>query len=124
VEVGVSLSGDLLELTMNAEDMSKEELIEILSKYDRKKKYFRLKNGSFVNVEDEGMQTLLGLKQNLNLTDSQLRKEVITAPKYRALYLDSELKEKQNLLAIRNGTFKELINWFKEKLKSGNKSEK
>lgn len=109
VEVGVSLSGDLLELTMNAEDMSKEELIEILSKYDRKKKYFRLKNGSFVNVEDEGMQTLLGLKQNLNLTDSQLRKEVITAPKYRALYLDSELKEKQNLLAIRNGTFKELI---------------
>ncbi len=109
VEVGVSLSGDLLELTVNAADMSKEELIEILSKYDRKKKYFRLKNGSFVNVEDEGMQTLLGLKQNLNLTDSQLRKEVITAPKYRALYLDSELKEKQNLLAIRNRTFKELI---------------
>lgn len=109
VEVGVSLSGDLLELTVTAADMSREELVEILSKYDRKKKYFRLKNGSFVNVEDEGMQTLLDLKQNLNLTESQLKKEVITAPKYRALYLDSELKEKQNLLAVRNRTFKELV---------------
>lgn len=109
VEIGISLSGDLLELTMNTADMSREELIEILSKYDRKKKYFRLKNGSFVNVEDEGIQTLLDLKQNLNLTDGQLKKEIITAPKYRALYLDSELREKQNLLAVRNRTFKELI---------------
>ena len=109
VEVGVSLSGDLLELTMNSADMSREELAEILSKYDRKKKYFRLKNGSFVNVEDEGIQTLLQLKQSLNLTDKELKREVITTPKYRALYLDSELKEKQNLLAVRNRTFKELI---------------
>ncbi|MCM1122359.1 MAG: DEAD/DEAH box helicase [Eubacterium sp.] len=109
VEIGVSLSGDLLELTMEAAELSKEELIEILSKYDRKKKYFRLKNGSFVHVEDEGMQTLLEVKQNLNLTDAQMRKGKVTAPKYRALYLDSELKDKQNLSAVRNRAFKELI---------------
>lgn len=109
VEVGVSLSGDLLELTVNAADMSREELIEILSKYDRKKKYFRLKNGSFINVEDEGIQTLLGIKEDLNLTESQLKKEKMNVPKYRAMYLDSELREKQNLLAIRSRTFKELV---------------
>ncbi len=109
VEVGVSLSGDLLELTVSAGEMSREELIEILSKYDRRKKYFRLKNGSFINAEDEGMQTLLGLKEDLNLTESQLKKEKMTVPKYRAMYLDSELREKQNLLAIRSRTFKELV---------------
>ena len=109
VEVGVSLSGDLLELTMEASELSKEELIEILSKYDRKKKYFRLKNGSFVYVEDEGMQTLLEVKQSLNLTETQMRGGRITTPKYRALYLDSELKDKHNLSAVRNKTFKELI---------------
>ncbi len=109
VEVGVSLSGDLLELTVSAGDMSREELIEILSKYDRKKKYFRLKNGSFIDVEDDGMQTLLGIKEDLNLTESQLKKEKMNVPKYRAMYLDSELREKQNLLAIRSRTFKELI---------------
>ncbi|MCM1125918.1 MAG: DEAD/DEAH box helicase [Lachnospiraceae bacterium] len=109
VEVGVSLSGDLLELTMESAELSKDELIEILSKYDRKKKYFRLKNGSFVQMEDEGLQTLLEVKHSLNLTDTQLRRGTITAPKYRALYLDSELREKQNLSAVKNKEFKELI---------------
>lgn len=109
VEVGVSLSGDLLELTLDASGLSREELLEILSKYDRKKKYFRLKNGSFINVEDEGMQTLIDIKRNLNLTDSQLKKETITAPKYRALYLDGELREKRNLSSVRGRSFKELI---------------
>ena len=33
VEVGVSLSEDLLELTMHTDELSREELIEILSKY-------------------------------------------------------------------------------------------
>ncbi len=109
VEVGVSLSGDLLELKVSASDMSREELFEILSKYDRKKKYYRLKNGSFVNVEDEGMQTLLGLRDSLGLTEKQLKKENVAVPKYRAMYLDSELREKQNLSAIRSRSFKELV---------------
>lgn len=109
VEVGVSLSGDMLELGITSSELSHEELIEILSRYDRKKKYFRLKNGSFINVEEEGMQTLLEMKQTLNLTDAQLKKEKVTLPKYRALYLDSELKDKQNLLAVRNRAFKELV---------------
>lgn len=109
VNVGVSLSGDLLELTMQADELSKEELIEILSKYDRKKKYFRLKNGSFVWTEDEGLLTLLDLKQNLNLTDSKLREESITLPRYRAFYLDQELHESQTVSLFRSNTFQELI---------------
>lgn len=95
VVMGISLSEDLLNLTTHTDELSKEELIEILSKYDRKKKYFRLKNGSFIHAETEGIQTLLNLRQSLNLTDAQLRKETITLPKYRALYLDQELQTSQ-----------------------------
>lgn len=109
VEVGVSLSEDLLELTMHTAELSKEELIEILSKYDRKKKYFRLKNGSFILAEDEGLQTLLNLRQDLNLSDAQLRKETITLPRYRALYLDHELQESRDVSAFRNKAFQGLI---------------
>ncbi len=109
VEVGVSLSGDLLELTMHTAELSKEELIEILSKYDRKKKYFRLKNGSFILTEGEGLQTLLNLKYDLNLTDTQLRKETVTLPRYRALYLEHELQGSQDVSAFRNKAFQELI---------------
>lgn len=109
VEVGVSLSGDLLELTMHTAELSKEELIEILSKYDRKKKYFRLKNGSFILAEDEGLQTLLTLRQDLNLTDTQLHKGTVTLPRYRALYLEHELQESQDVSTVRNKAFQELI---------------
>ncbi|MDE6883004.1 MAG: DEAD/DEAH box helicase [Lachnospiraceae bacterium] len=109
VEVGVSLSENLLELTIGADQLSREELIEILSRYDRKKKYFRLKNGSFIRTEDEGLNALLEIKEDLSLTDAQLRKETLTLPKYRALYLDSELTEKQSLTTARNQSFQELI---------------
>lgn len=109
VEVGVSLSEGLLELTMHTDELSKEELIEILSKYDRKKKYFRLKNGSFILTEDEGIQTLLNLRRDLNLSDTQLRKETVTLPRYRALYLDHELQESPDVSTSRNKAFQELI---------------
>lgn len=109
VEVGVSLSEDLLELTMHTDELSREELIEILSKYDRKKKYFRLKNGSFIHTEDTGLQTLLTLRNDLNLTDTQLRKEVLALPRYRALYLDQKLQESQDVSFFSNTSFRELI---------------
>jgi uncharacterized Zn finger protein len=76
IEVGVSISGDLLELSMTAEGMSREQLIEILTKYDKKKKFYRLKSGIFVNLEDEEMKALLELKQGLNLSESQLKQSV------------------------------------------------
>ena len=109
VEVGVSLSEDLLELTMHTAELSREELIEILSKYDKKKKYFRLKNGDFILADDEGLQTLLTLRQDLNLTDTQMRKETVTLPRYRALYLDHMLQESQYVSSSCNKAFQELI---------------
>lgn len=45
VTVGVSLKSDLLELKVHSDEMSSEELAYLLSKYDRKKKYIRLKTG-------------------------------------------------------------------------------
>ena len=47
VTVGVSLSGNLLELSMTAGDISKEELIDILSRYNKKKKVLSSEKRSF-----------------------------------------------------------------------------
>lgn len=54
VSVGISLKSDLLELKIHSDEMSREELAYLLSKYDRKKKYIRLKNGDFLNIEEAG----------------------------------------------------------------------
>lgn len=107
--VGVSLSGDLLELRMTAQDLSMEQLQEILSRYNRKKKFFRLKNGDFINMEGEAIGALLELKEGLNLSAGQIKSGIIELPKYRALYLDAESKEWIALGMERNREFKSLI---------------
>lgn len=109
VVVGVSIAGEMLELRMTAEDMPQDVLLEILSKYDRRKKFYRLRSGEFVNVADDSLEALLELKEGLYLTDRQLKKDNITVPKYRALYLDAELRERQELPVVKDKAFKSLI---------------
>ncbi|MCD8082678.1 MAG: DEAD/DEAH box helicase, partial [Clostridiales bacterium] len=109
VSVGISVSGNLLELRMTAGDMSRAELLEILSRYSRKKKFYRLKNGDFVDISGADVETLAELKEGLSLTDAQMKQERVELPRYRALYLDSELRERGGLNVSRNREFRALI---------------
>ncbi len=109
ISVGISLVGDLLELTMTHEDMSREQLLEILNKYDRKKKYYRLKTGEFVNVAGDSLETLLELKHGLGLSDRQMREDTIELPKFRALFLDAGLRDQEAVFAEKNRTFRALV---------------
>ncbi|MDR0949403.1 MAG: DEAD/DEAH box helicase [Lachnospiraceae bacterium] len=109
VTVGVQLSGDLLELQITSGDLSKEQIIEILSQYQKKKKYYRLKSGEFINMEGEGPKALAELQQGLHLTDRQLSQDHITIPKYRALYLDAQFKEWQGIPSHKNSEFRALV---------------
>ena len=109
VTVGVFLSGNLLELSMTAGDISKEELIDILSRYNKKKKFYRLKNGAFVNAADSGLDTVEELRAGLQLTDKQMKQDKIEVQKYRALYLDAQLKENPVVSAVKDKSFKSLV---------------
>lgn len=109
VTVGVSLEGNLLELKLTAGELSREELIDILSRYHRKKKFYRLKDGSFVDAAESGLDTVRELKDGLGLTDRQLEEENISVPKYRALYLDHQLKEEPAISTWKNKAFRSLI---------------
>ncbi len=109
VAVGVSLEGNLLELKLTAGELSREELIDILSRYHRKKKFYRLRDGSFVDAGDSGMDTVRELQDGLGLTNRQLEEENIAVPKYRALYLDHQLKEAPAISTWKNKAFRSLI---------------
>ena len=109
VEVGVSLDGNLLDLKLTAGELSGEELADILSRYHRRKKFYRLKDGSFVDANGSGLDTVSELKEGLALTDRQLKDEHISVPKYRALYLDNQLKEEPGIAAWKDKAFRSLI---------------
>lgn len=111
--VGVSLSGDLLELKVSTENMAMDDLIDLVSRYDRRKKFYRLKNGNLVHVENENIQEFSDMKETLQLTDRELKKEIVKVPKYRALYLDQQLKSSHGIDAKIDEHFVELVNNIK-----------
>ena len=109
VSVGVSLKSDLLELSIHSDEMPAEELAYLLAKYDRKKKYIRLKNGDFLDIRDDGLGLLAEVGEDLHLTESNLKKGKMNIPKYRAMYLDAALKSNQVLTIEKNREFKGMV---------------
>ena len=49
--LGVKVENDLLTIDLTKLDIDSRELEEIMEKYSLKKKYHRLKDGSFINLE-------------------------------------------------------------------------
>ncbi len=109
VSVGVSLKGELLELTLESEDMPLSELIEILSSYQRKRKFFRLKSGDFLSMEEDGLAVLSRIQEGIMVPASQWNQGSISLPKYRALYLDGELKDQNRFHAAKDRKFRALV---------------
>ncbi len=56
VSVGVSVSGGLLDLNISTDDISSQELLDILKSYQLKKKYYKLKSGEFVNLQEQNLE--------------------------------------------------------------------
>lgn len=109
VSVGVALKGEVLELTLDSEEMSLSEIAEILSYYQRRRKFFRLKNGDFLSMEEDGLAVLSKIQDGLSFSAAQWREGSIVLPKYRALYLDGELKNSKRFHAVKNRDFKALV---------------
>ena len=109
VSIGVSLKSDLLELEIQSGEMPMDQLAYILSHYDRRKKFIRMKSGEFLNVDEDGIRVLSELKQDLHLTEAKIRTGNILIPKYRAMYLDATLKNQQALAVDKNKEFKSMV---------------
>ena len=110
---GVRMESDLLNLNLTSSELSEEELLEILRSYRRKKKYHRLKNGDFVQLEEETMEELQQLMKLGNASPEDFVKGDMQVPAYRALYLDKVLEKKDVLYAKRDSTFRTLVKEFK-----------
>lgn len=114
IHMGVSVKSNLLELSLVTDDMSKEELQDILSRYDRKKKYYRLKNGDILHLQDKDIKAIVALQDGLNISPKDISNGLVVVPKYRAWYLDSFQEDDDYLLFEKNEDFKQLISQMDE----------
>lgn len=113
VSVGVSVSGDLLNLEVSTRDVTSEELLEVLDSYRAKKKYFRLKTGEFLSLEDDSIATLEEMIRALRLSPGEVAKGNMKLPLYRALYLDKLLDKNEEIYSNRDSHFREIVKNFK-----------
>ena len=95
--------------------MSNDELIDILAAYKKKKKYFKLKDGELLNIEDSGIGVMAQLEEGLHLSKAQLREGKAQIPLYRAMYFDMLMKENADRISVsRDEMFKNFIDNFDE----------
>ncbi|MCD7744771.1 MAG: SNF2 helicase associated domain-containing protein [Lachnospiraceae bacterium] len=113
VSVGVSVSSGLLDLDITTEDVPQEELLDILNSYRQKKNYYRLKDGSYVDLDDESLQLLSELMDSMHLKPKEFVKGKMHLPLYRTLYLNKMLEENESVYSDRDSHFREMVKGFK-----------
>lgn len=107
VTMGVSLSGNLINLVVDAGDLPASELSALLSSYRRRKRYHRLRSGAFIDLKEADLSQLDRLAGDLGLTARELASGQALLPAYRAFYLNEEANLE------RDRSFQEYIDHFK-----------
>ncbi|HZK34945.1 MAG TPA: DEAD/DEAH box helicase, partial [Bacillota bacterium] len=107
---GVSISSQtgLLEFDFQMGDIDPSELSHIFSALKEKKRYYRLRDGSFVSLEDKRLFGIADLLNRLGIRGKDLKQGSIELPKYRALYLD-QLDNRGEIDLEKDEAFKTLI---------------
>ena len=109
ISMGVRIESDLLEINFDTYDFPVNELQEVLASYRMNKKYYRMKNGSFVNIEDSALQELSAILDGMHVSEKEISSGVIKVPKYRSLYIDNSLKDSDMIKVDRDSSFKDII---------------
>ncbi len=81
----------LLEFSFSFDDFSQEELAQIFRDIQSKKKYHRLKNGTFVDLTATGLRNAYDMLQKLDIQAADTKKPVVV-PAYRAFYLEKMME--------------------------------
>ena len=112
VTVGVSINSGWLDINIDTGDFPIGELKQVIDSYNKKKKFYRLKNGTFFNLEENLFSSIAQITENLDISKDLKFSETIRLPEYRAFYIDKILKENNEIKLQRDSYFKEVIEKF------------
>ena len=112
--MGITRNSGLLDITLQTERLEPGELEGLLSSYRRRRKYYRLKNGDFLELEDNGLSAVAELAEGLELSVEELEEGHIRVPEYRSFYLDQVLRENEGIVEVkRSSSYKAFLRSMK-----------
>lgn len=94
--INLSLSEDdsLIHMGINLENVTDEELMDLIDAIKKRKRYFRLKNGSIINLANVESERLINLINSMDIDKSKIKNGVFEIPLSRCVYIDNYLKSK------------------------------
>ncbi|MDD2375970.1 MAG: SNF2 helicase associated domain-containing protein [Clostridia bacterium] len=114
--LGVKVENNLLQINLENLDFDKSELKNIMKMYSIKKKYHRLKDGSFLKLQDnEDIEFLNLLTEGMDIDYKSLANGTVRVPIYRSIYLEKLLDSVKNTTIVKNDEYKKIINKIEDK---------
>lgn len=113
IKADVSMGSGWLDLKIDMEGITGSDFTKILEAYRQKRRFYRLKSGEFLKLEDSGLLAVARLSDGLTLSGGGLLENGVRLPGYRALYLDSLLKEGPGITFYRDQLFKAVVRGMK-----------
>ena len=109
--IGVKVENNLLSINLEKINIDVKELQNMMEKYYLKKKYYRLKDGSFIDLENnKEIEFLDKLITGMDITYKELEDGKVNLPAYRSLYLNQLLKEIKGTEITKNSEYKDIVN--------------
>ena len=109
--VGVKIENNLLNVDFSKMNFDYEEIKDIMAKYKLKKKFHRLKDGSFLKLEsNDTIDFLDGLTSQIEVDFSKMKDGELNLPVFRSMYLDKILDKMDTSAISKDDNYKSMIN--------------
>ncbi|MCD7949109.1 MAG: SNF2-related protein [Erysipelotrichaceae bacterium] len=110
IQVGVRISNGLLSIQIDSINVQKEELMDILKAYKKKRKFYKLKDGKILSLENQELSELDALTSSLQLKNQDFTNGEIQVPAYRLFELDNIMSQDSSLHFSRSQQFDQWLN--------------
>lgn len=114
LQAGLRFAGNLLEIDLHSRDIQKEELLDVLRAYRRKKHFYRLKNGKLLNLKSDQLEELDTMMQEFHIEEAQLQQNCIQLPGYRLFMLDAFTKDSDHIAFHKEEVLQHVLDSFGE----------
>ena len=92
-QIGIRLTGDLLKISLENTDFALSDLYAGLEAYRSGKKYFRLRDGRFIDFDSTSIKSAANLLNLLDVDEKEFADSALSVPACKILYIDNILSE-------------------------------
>lgn len=114
LQVGVSISHGLLEVNIDSVNFQRDELYDVLKAYKKKRKFYKLKNGKVIALENKELRELDDLTSSLQLRPQDIVNGHVEVPAYRLFELEKMMSKDSKIIYSKDQEFEK---WCKDFIK-------